>query len=210
MIALLNTNISYSSSHFQKRMSAKKKKIPAIIKEEVWFNYIGDRFYGLCLCCNKRRISALYFHCGHIISEHNGGNITIDNLIPLCGQCNNSMYTKNLFDFMKEYNLSIDHIIPIYNKIKSISEFKSNNTTTTQTTTQTNNIKPINQTQVIDHKSNNISTKDSHIIWCKITNSSIGICKKYGPYGHGDYFKYKWSCCHSQAENPIHHIKIIC
>jgi len=43
------------------------------------------------------------FHCAHIISEKNGGATTLDNLMPICAQCNTSMRTQNLYDFRNKY-----------------------------------------------------------------------------------------------------------
>jgi 5-methylcytosine-specific restriction endonuclease McrA len=43
------------------------------------------------------------FHCAHIISEKNGGTTTLDNLMPICAQCNTSMRTQNLIDFRNKY-----------------------------------------------------------------------------------------------------------
>ena len=52
----------------------------------------------MCQCCNITTIAQMNFHCGHIISEFNGGKMTIDNLIPLCQLCNSSMGKTKLKD----------------------------------------------------------------------------------------------------------------
>ena len=59
----------------------------------------------MCQCCNITTIAQMNFHCGHIISEFNGGKITIDNLIPLCQLCNSSMGKTNLNEFMEAHGL---------------------------------------------------------------------------------------------------------
>jgi hypothetical protein len=47
----------------------------------------------------------LDFQCGHIISEFNGGEATIQNLIPLCQLCNSSMGKSNMDTFMETHGL---------------------------------------------------------------------------------------------------------
>jgi 5-methylcytosine-specific restriction endonuclease McrA len=70
----------------------------------VWDKHIGP-LIGLtkCLCCKHQSIRQIEFHCAHIISEKNGGTTTINNLIPICVQCNLSMRTQNLNDFKNKY-----------------------------------------------------------------------------------------------------------
>lgn len=70
----------------------------------MWDKHIGP-LIGLtkCLCCKHQSIRQIEFHCGHIISEKNGGTTTINNLIPICAQCNTSMRTQNLNDFKNKY-----------------------------------------------------------------------------------------------------------
>ena len=41
------------------------------------------------------------FNCGHIIAEANGGETIVSNLKPKCQNCNSSMGTKNMENFMK-------------------------------------------------------------------------------------------------------------
>jgi hypothetical protein len=84
----------------------KKKVIPKKIKQLVWNTNIGeDKGTGLCLCCKTTQISQMSFHCGHIISEFNGGGVTVDNLLPVCSLCNNSMGTRNMNEFIETHGL---------------------------------------------------------------------------------------------------------
>ena len=81
-----------------------KKKIPKKIKDDSWDKYIGKEHGSiLCICCNKTEIQQKNFIGGHIISEKNGGEINIDNIIPICNECNLSMGSKNMDTFIKEY-----------------------------------------------------------------------------------------------------------
>ena len=82
----------------------KKKSIPLSLKALVWNKYIGEeKGIGYCQCCRKNIIKQISFHCGHIISERNGGSTTLNNLIPLCQTCNLSMGKQNMNDFVKKY-----------------------------------------------------------------------------------------------------------
>lgn len=44
------------------------------------------------------------FECGHVVSEKDGGNMSVDNLKPICGQCNRSMGSQNMNDYVKKCN----------------------------------------------------------------------------------------------------------
>ena len=80
----------------------KKKSIPLALKKLVWNKYIGEEIgKAKCLCCGLTDISQISFNCGHIIPEVNGGNMCIDNLMPICQNCNSSMGSINLWEFKK-------------------------------------------------------------------------------------------------------------
>jgi len=80
----------------------KKKSIPAALRRLVWHTYIGeDQGRAPCWCCKLTQISQLSFHCGHVVSERNGGDMTIDNMRPVCQNCNSSMRTQNMLRFKK-------------------------------------------------------------------------------------------------------------
>ena len=82
----------------------KKKSIPKAMKRLVWDTYIGAEIgSALCTCCNHVSIRQIEFHCGHVIAEIKGGKITVDNLRPICAQCNLSMRTTNMDDFKKMF-----------------------------------------------------------------------------------------------------------
>ena len=76
------------------------------VKRMVWNKYIGEEIgKTVCLCCKLTNISQMNFSCGHIISEHNGGDINLDNLKPICASCNLSMGTKNMDELIQNYGL---------------------------------------------------------------------------------------------------------
>ena len=69
-----------------------KKKIPKAIRQQVWIKYNGKIFENKCYitwCQNP--ISVFNFHVGHNIPESKGGGIEIENLRPICPNCNLSM-----------------------------------------------------------------------------------------------------------------------
>ena len=85
-------------------LHVKRKKIPKQIKTLVWNEYIGnDIMSNKCLCCKKEKIDIRNFHCGHVIAESKGGDLTIKNLRPICAPCNTSMGTMSMDDFTLTY-----------------------------------------------------------------------------------------------------------
>jgi hypothetical protein len=89
----------------------KKKSIPLVLKRRLWNKYFGEQNgIATCPCCKLTQISTFSFHCGHIISERNGGLLILDNLIPLCQSCNSSMGTKSYNDFCEYIGISNDII----------------------------------------------------------------------------------------------------
>lgn len=83
----------------------KKKKIPKNLRNEVWNKYNDEKnTTAKCYCCDLEELHITKsWHCGHVIAEHNGGKLTVENLRPICGSCNSSMGTQNLYDYMEKY-----------------------------------------------------------------------------------------------------------
>ena len=82
-----------------------KSKIPQILRMMVWDKYIGENVgKSKCKCCETAEITQMKFDCGHIIAEKNGGKLHIDNMIPICSMCNNSMGIQNYHDFKRKIN----------------------------------------------------------------------------------------------------------
>ena len=85
-----------------------KPKIPKKVRTETWHKYIGpDIAQHKCLCCKKSTIKMLDFECGHVQSYATGGSQEIDNLRPICKQCNGSMGITNMIDFVKKHGFYI-------------------------------------------------------------------------------------------------------
>jgi hypothetical protein len=81
-----------------------KKRIPKILKDLTWQKWIGDEVAKTkCLCCGVNDIKMNSFHCGHVISEADGGPTTVENLRPVCATCNLSMRTQNMEKFKGQH-----------------------------------------------------------------------------------------------------------
>ena len=88
----------------QQPLHIRRKKIPKQIKTLVWNEYIGhDIMSNKCLCCKKEKIDIRNFHCGHVIAESKGGDLTIKNLRPICAPCNLSMGAMSMNEFTKTF-----------------------------------------------------------------------------------------------------------
>ena len=80
---------------------AKRQKIPVFIREKVWEKRCGNLMSGECFVCHREIKYGGNFHCGHIIAVKDGGTNVVDNLEPICAQCNLDMGTMNLNDYKK-------------------------------------------------------------------------------------------------------------
>ena len=102
----ISTNIPIEIETPKPKKKYGKAKIPAVVRRIVWNTYVGkDNVKGKCLCCNAEEITSTNYECGHIKSEKNGGEITIENLRPICSNCNKSIGSKDMDDFMTKYKI---------------------------------------------------------------------------------------------------------
>ena len=93
----------------KRAMTPKKKVISKKLREEVWLKHFGKTFSSKCpIKWCTREISVFSFEVGHNIPESKGGRTTIDNLIPICGDCNRSMGDRfTIDDFSNQFAASI-------------------------------------------------------------------------------------------------------
>ena len=85
--------------------ASKKKTISKKLREEVWLKHFGETFSSKCpiIWCT-RKVTVFSFEVGHNIPESKGGKTTINNLIPICGDCNRSMGDRYTIDeFSREF-----------------------------------------------------------------------------------------------------------
>ena len=81
---------------------ALRKSIPISIRNSVWKREYGDEVTGKCpISSCDRTLTKTDWHCGHIVSHYNGGKAKVDNLRPICAQCNNDMDSMNWEDYEK-------------------------------------------------------------------------------------------------------------
>lgn len=82
----------------------RRKNIPKHIKTLVWNKYIGcNKAEAKCISCKQERIDNRNFHCGHVVAESKGGDMTINNLRPICAPCNLSMGSRSMNEFTSEF-----------------------------------------------------------------------------------------------------------
>lgn len=80
----------------------RKVRIPIALREQVWLRYGGEKFRKKCYvswCMND--ITVFNFQCGHIQAESLGGPTNINNLVPICSRCNQSMGTQHMDAWIK-------------------------------------------------------------------------------------------------------------
>jgi len=89
-----------------------KKNIPQAVRRAVWNHYLSEDIGKAdCYVGCKTKITQLNFECGHVEAERNGGKTTIDNLRPICSNCNRSMGTTNMHEFMKTFGFKTEENI---------------------------------------------------------------------------------------------------
>ena len=80
-----------------------KSRITRALKLATWNKEFPNKINGYCpipYCMNV--ITQNNFHCGHIISEYNGGPTKLMNLRPICAACNLAMGSKNWDEWVDE------------------------------------------------------------------------------------------------------------
>lgn len=117
---LLYSNKYVKYTHIKQSLVIKtysKCHIPIKMRMKVWNKYCKNKYECKCLCCNYNIMSIYNFSCAHIIPESKGGQITIENLKPVCHLCNTSMG-------MNKYN---NYYNMLNNKISLKQYYRLNN-----------------------------------------------------------------------------------
>jgi len=57
---------------------------------------------GTCFVCHTKDLNFYDFECGHIVAVYWGGDTSLDNLEPICKECNLEMGVQNLLEFKQE------------------------------------------------------------------------------------------------------------
>lgn len=84
--------------------------ISSAFRQLIWLKYCNKQFERTCLCCDNNIISVYNFECGHILSKNKGGDINIDNIIPICSFCNKSMGDMHMLEYMKKLDYTNKYI----------------------------------------------------------------------------------------------------
>lgn len=94
-------------------------KITSALRSNVWNTYIGqDKVNSKCVICDYNSIRMDNFEVGHIRPKSKGGSNKIQNLIPICGQCNKRMNVQHMDKFVEEnYNQNLDNYYQLKNKL---------------------------------------------------------------------------------------------
>ncbi len=78
-------------------------KIPGSLKHNVWLVYIGKKYEAKChvVWCHNV-LTPFTFEAGHNIPFSKGGETSLDNLRPICSDCNKSMGNRYTIDEFSE------------------------------------------------------------------------------------------------------------
>ena len=109
-----------------------KKTIPKRVRELVWKKYIGKCWSGKChvsWCDNDFTVLSSW-HVGHNNPESKGGDLSIENLRPVCPECNLGMGNKYSIEewsetFDKNYRFE-NTAIKILSRLKYKSKTQPN------------------------------------------------------------------------------------
>lgn len=74
----------------------KRDALPKKRRIDVWNKRFEGHMSGKCYCCQKEISYQQGYHCGHIISVHDGGTNDLTNLEVVCSTCNEDMGTMNM------------------------------------------------------------------------------------------------------------------
>lgn len=77
------------------------RTINQTMKRLVWDKWVGmDKGSTKCYACDHATIYQSHYHCGHVLASKKGGKTEVANLRPICQQCNSSMGTMNMEEFI--------------------------------------------------------------------------------------------------------------
>ena len=81
----------------------KKETFPDWFKSRIWRNYNGSLEKVMCPICSENCIEPNSFSAGHILPESKGGMMCLENIMPICGDCNSQMGARHLYWFSWHY-----------------------------------------------------------------------------------------------------------
>jgi len=90
-------NLSSSSQ------KVKKETFPEWFKSRIWRNHNGSLEKVMCPVCSDSMIGPDSFSSGHILPESRGGMMCLENIMPICCDCNSHMGARHLYWFAWHY-----------------------------------------------------------------------------------------------------------
>jgi hypothetical protein len=81
----------------------KKEAFTDWFKNSIWRKTNGSLEKCMCPVCSLNLISNESFSAGHILPESKGGMMCIENIMPICPECNSQMGSRHLYWFAWHY-----------------------------------------------------------------------------------------------------------
>jgi 5-methylcytosine-specific restriction endonuclease McrA len=99
-----NNKVAEKYKTLSSTQSAKKKEpFPDWFKSRIWRKFNGSLEKTLCPVCSDSLIEPNSFSAGHILPESKGGMMCLENIMPICGDCNSQMGSRHLYWFAWHY-----------------------------------------------------------------------------------------------------------
>jgi len=87
--------IAHARTPSSESRGKKKQAIPSLMRTQVWNRWIGiEKGQVKCPYCQINNITPFFFECGHVLAEAKGGEVSVENLRPICRECNGKMGTQ--------------------------------------------------------------------------------------------------------------------
>jgi len=83
--------------------AVKKETFTDWFKNSIWRKANGPLEKCMCPVCCLNLISIESFSAGHILPESKGGMMCIENIMPICPECNSQMGSRHLYWFAWHY-----------------------------------------------------------------------------------------------------------
>jgi 5-methylcytosine-specific restriction endonuclease McrA len=99
-----------------KEPKIKKEFIPQTnLRDDVWLKHFDKSDIGNCFCCNGiLNKNSVTWEAGHVQAASKGGNTELDNIKPVCADCNRGkggMHTTNMYEYMIRNNMyGLEHL----------------------------------------------------------------------------------------------------
>jgi hypothetical protein len=102
----MDTSTDNSTENVKEKPKRVSESIKKKVKDEVWRIYCGNTTTGKCFCCNSAlNKDSVTWHGGHVLAASNYGEYTVNNIRPVCADCNSNkngrgMGTTHMYEYM--------------------------------------------------------------------------------------------------------------